>query len=177
MFGIWGWFIFTFLSFSIIIETMESRVVMKKVFQKQLEELGFIRCNHCGHFAPGYIDTYNTQKTLLGFPLSKVSKGFVLRCDNCHHEEMINRDQVQDYIQQTKDILPYKQQLKIWKQIYTAHKYLSTDDDLSKDLGPFFEAVKKEAWANIPFEISEKDFNYIFNAYLTNLTKSSKKEK
>ena len=148
---------------------------MKKVFQKQLEELGFVRCHHCGYFAPLYIDTYNTQKTFLRFPISNISKGFVLRCDHCHHEEPINRQQVQDYIKQTKNALPYKQQLKIWKQIYIAHKYLSTDEELSKDLGPFFKAVKKEARANIHFDIDEKDFNYIFNAYLTNLTKSSGK--
>lgn len=148
---------------------------MKKVFQKQLEELGFLRCEHCGHFTPHYIDTYNTQNTFLGFPISKTVKGFVLRCDSCHHETMISKEEVHEYNVQSNKRLPYKQQLKIWKQIYTSHKYLSADDELSKELGPFFDAVKKEARINIPFDLSDSDFNYIFNAYLTNLTKSSKK--
>ena len=148
---------------------------MKKVFQKQLEELGFMRCSHCGNFTPQYIDTYNTQKTFLGLPISKINRSFVLRCEGCHHEEEINEDTVHEYINKTKHSLPYKQQLKIWKQIYTAHKYLSADDEISKDLATFFESVKKEARANIHFDVSDQQFNYIFNAYLTNLTKSSKK--
>ena len=155
----------------------EVKKIMKKVFQKQLNELGFMRCHHCGYFKPQFIDTYNTQNTFLGIPISKITKGFVLRCDGCHHEEMISEEKVHEYLQQTRHRLPYEQQLKVWKQIYTAHKYLSADDSISKELGPFFKVVKKEARSNIHFDVSKEDFDYIFNAYLTNLTKASKSQK
>lgn len=148
---------------------------MKKIFQKQLEELGFMRCPHCGIYTPHYIDTYNTQKTFLGFPVSSPEKGFVLRCGQCLKQSLLTREQVHTHIQNVSKSISYKQQLKIWKLIYTSHKYQSADEELSKDLGPFFESVKKDARSNVPFDVSDKDFDYIFNAYLTNLTKSTKK--
>ncbi len=148
---------------------------MEKIYQKQIEALGFMRCPHCGNFTPQFIDTYDKQKVFLGIPFSKITKGYLLRCQHCKNEEMITQEQVNDYVDKAKTQAPYELQKKIWKQIYTAHKYLSADDDISKELGPFFNQVKKEARANIPFDITNKQFDYVFNAYLTNLTNSSKK--
>lgn len=147
---------------------------MKKVYVKQLEALGFIRCPSCGFFKPMFIDAHHSRTYILGIPIGKITRNYTLRCDGCKKILSIAKEDIASYKNKSAVAFPYEMQKKVWRQIYLAHKYLNNDDSINKDLEPFFTAIKKEAKMNIPFEISNEQFNYIFNAYLTNLTKVSK---
>lgn len=148
---------------------------MKKRYQKQIEELGFIRCLNCGRFAPAYIDMFKVERTILGIPISTISSGFILRCEHCHHEKIINKEEMLEVVRLSKTRLPVNLQQSLWKHIYKAHKRIAQRKENPSHLTIFFEEVKNETLIDLPYDIDEADLNYIFNAYLTNLTIASKK--
>ena len=147
---------------------------MKKKYQKQIEELGLIRCLNCGHFAPGYIDIYKIERTFLTIPIHTIESGYLLRCEHCHHEKVISKEEMISMVKTAKNRLPINLQHNLWKRIYKTHKRLAKREDESTNLNTFFNKVKSEVLIDLPYEVDQSELNYIFNAYLTNLTIASK---
>lgn len=148
---------------------------MKKRYQKQIEELGFIRCLNCGHFAPAYIDMFKVERVILGFPISTISSGFILRCEHCHNEKIITKEEMLNLVRTSKTRMPVNLQQNVWKRIYKAHKRIAKNQQHSIQLTDFFNEVKNEVMVDLPYDVELSEINYIFNAYLTNLTIASKK--
>lgn len=150
---------------------------MKRRYQKQIAELGFIRCLNCGQFSLATIDTFKVERTFLSIPLYTIDQGFLLKCSHCQHEKLISQEEVNDLIHQSQNRLPVHIQQSLWKRIYRAHKRLAKKQEGEEmQLQPFFNEVKNEVLIDLPYDIEKKDINYIFNAYLTNLTIASKKD-
>ncbi len=150
---------------------------MIKKYEKLLANIGFIRCNHCGNYTPHQIYTVVEQRMVLGISVGKQTKEYILVCKSCEHEKIITQHEVDEYLQMAKERMPYQKQQRLWKSIYRVHKNLSIDKDVPKDLKTFFKQVKKEVKLGLLDNISDDDFIYIFNAYLTNLTNASRKNK
>lgn len=144
---------------------------MQKVYEKKILEIGYKRCNKCGMFTPQKLYISSIQKTFLSFPIGKEQTTYYITCPGCKKNIEVSEDELQKYRDFTKQHIPYEHQKAIWKEFYNTHKnYAEYEDQLS--FKEFFELIKEKALENIQIQISEKEFNYLFNAYLTNYMKA-----
>lgn len=148
---------------------------MLKKHQRKVIELGLIRCPKCRNFTCQTLYSNVYQNMFLGFAYGPKSEEYFTICERCKAQSFVDIHRYQSLIDASKKRISQEKQKKLWSSIRRVHKNLSVDKNAPQELKPFFELVRSEVKKGLQEEISEADFNYVFTAYLTNLTNATKK--
>ena len=148
---------------------------MDKVFQKKMIDVGYKRCPKCGLFTPQKVYVSSSQKMFLGFAIGKMDTQYILTCPNCKSNVEITEERIEALKEFTKEHIPYEHQKNVWKEIFNTHKEYADYEDQMK-FKDFFDMIKEKAREKIEIQISDKEYNYLFNAYLTNYARQNQQD-